>query len=75
MWGGRSDDEVVAAVTTCAQQRLTIEDRLGGIIDDDATTLGAVTSVLVAVAYERKASAELERATHELQPDPEGELL
>ena len=46
-----------------------------GIIDDDTTTLGAVTSSLVAVAYERKALAELERATHELQPDPEGELL
>ena len=74
MWGGRSDHEVVAAVTTCAQQRLTIEDRLGGIIDDDTTTLGAVTSVLVAVAYERKALAELERATDALLPDPEGEL-
>jgi hypothetical protein len=37
--------------------------------------LGAVTSVLVAVAYKRKALAELERATRELLPDPEGELL
>ena len=37
--------------------------------------LGAVTSVLVAVALpERKALAELQRATHELLPDPEGEL-
>jgi hypothetical protein len=49
------------------------EERPGGIIDDDTTTLGAVTSVLVAVADERNALAELQRATHELQPDPEGE--
>ena len=41
---------------------------------DDTTTLGAVTSVLVAVADERKALAELQRATHALLPDPEGEL-
>ena len=37
-------------------------------------TLGAVTAVLVAVADEPKALAELQRATHALQPDPEGEL-
>jgi len=41
---------------------------------DDTTTLGAVTGVLVAVADERKALAELQRATNELLPDPEGEL-
>jgi hypothetical protein len=34
-----------------------------------------VTSVLVPVAYERKALAELQRAIHELLPDPEEELL
>jgi len=33
-----------------------------------------VTSVLVAAAYERNALAELQRAIHELLPDPEGEL-
>ena len=63
MWRGRSDHEVVAAVTTCAWQRLTTRRRLG-----------AVTCVLVAVADERKALAELQRATNELLPDPEGEL-
>jgi hypothetical protein len=39
-----------------------------------SATLGAVTSVLVAVADERNALAELQRATHALLPDPEGEL-
>jgi hypothetical protein len=63
MWGGRSDHEVVAAVTTCAWQRLT-------------TRRPSVQSPLCwwAVADERKALAELQRATHELLPDPEGEL-
>jgi hypothetical protein len=63
LWGGRCDDEVIAAMTTCAWQRLTTRRRLG-----------AVTCVLVAVADERKALAELQRATNELLPDPEGEL-
>jgi hypothetical protein len=34
-----------------------------------------VTSVSVAMAYQRNALAELQRASHELLPDPEGELL